>query len=119
MTIPSISGNNFVGWGGFLVLQGPKRTRFEQGGVPGYGYLFGALKTGEQQITTTYRASGESDAFTTGAAYRNLITDFVTVVDPLDTSWDNVLVLDAQFIVMEDPLGYMTDCTWTLLPKSE
>lgn len=115
MTIPTIGSFAFVGWGAQLRVGGYSYRKFEQAGLPGYGVVFGALKTDEQVVPTLYRASSEANALTTLSGYRALMATSVTIIDPLNIAWANSLILGVEGVVSNDAIGYYLRAAWKVL----
>ncbi len=118
MAIPSIASYDFDMWRGIIAFGGPNTRLFEQGGIDGYGVVFGGLKTAPQRILTTARYANQGAAMSDATGERTLIGTSVTVVDQFGASWTNVIVMDAVVTLAEDGLGWMLNTTWSLLPVS-
>jgi len=120
---PSIDIYTFDSWDGELRNNGYSYTAFEQVGVAGFGYLYGALKTKAQRIVTIARIDNFTDAQSALAGYRAMMPPVgtiggYTVVDPPGTTWNSVTVVDVDGVIRIDPIGPLVFATWLLMPTS-
>lgn len=118
MAVPSIGSYSFDAWGAIIALGGPTIRLYEQGGIDGYGVVVGGMKTGQQNVPTKVREGSESDANADLAGYRALIGTSVAISDQFGNGWNGVIITNVVCTLAEDPLGWILNATWTVLPQS-
>ncbi len=118
--MPSIGSASSLGvWKGTLVGSSYGFSLYEQGGVDGFGVLFGGRKIGPQVVTTITRVGTTlTDYNAAQSAYRGLAKTSVSVIDQFNLSWSGVIVLDVKVAPSVDPIGYIATTAWTLLVQS-
>ncbi len=117
--MPSIGTNTVTVWKGILSNGQYGYQLYEQGGVAGYGVVFGGMKAQPQQITTITRiGTNEADYIAAANAYRTALRTALSCTDQFNILWNSVVVLGVTVTPSYDPLGWIATANWTLLIQS-
>lgn len=114
-----ISALTVTVWKGMLTQSIFGYSLYEQGGVDGYGVLFGGRKVGVSKVTTVTRAgTALSDYNTAATAYRAIMRTSITIIDQMNLTWNGVIVLAVTPRPSYDPIGYIITADWEFLVQS-